>query len=98
MQNLRWRQALEDVTFFLSNQKLKFGSYKSLSEDMFGFIWEHAVHCKELSSFKYQHDMVRDVLFDVCRHVGIFSRKEAPVNFLTDVLDGRSTLTPADPF
>ncbi|GKG45921.1 hypothetical protein Tco_0498367, partial [Tanacetum coccineum] len=25
---------------------------------------EHAVHCKELSGFKYQHDMVRDVFFD----------------------------------
>nr|GEZ51745.1 reverse transcriptase domain-containing protein [Tanacetum cinerariifolium] len=26
---------------------------------------EHVVHCKELSGFKYQHDMVRDVLFDI---------------------------------
>nr|GEX31761.1 putative reverse transcriptase domain-containing protein [Tanacetum cinerariifolium]GEX98803.1 putative reverse transcriptase domain-containing protein [Tanacetum cinerariifolium] len=32
--------------------------------DSFG---EHAVHCKELSGFKYRHDMVRDVLFDICR-------------------------------
>ena len=57
---------------------------------------EHAVHCKELPSFKYRHDMVRDVLFDVCRRVGISAKKEAPVNFLTDPLDGRSTLRPAD--
>nr|GEX69421.1 putative reverse transcriptase domain-containing protein [Tanacetum cinerariifolium] len=28
---------------------------------------EHAVHCKELLGFKYRHDMVRDVLFDICR-------------------------------
>ncbi|GJR66339.1 hypothetical protein Tco_0012404 [Tanacetum coccineum] len=29
------------------------------------FLWERAVHSKELSGFKYQHDMVRDVLFDI---------------------------------
>nr|GEV34127.1 auxilin-like protein [Tanacetum cinerariifolium] len=39
--------------------------------------------------------MVRDVLFDVCRHAGISAKKE-PVNFLTDQLDGRSTLRPGD--
>nr|GFB46026.1 hypothetical protein [Tanacetum cinerariifolium] len=42
---------------------------------------EHAVHCKELPGFKYRHDMVRDVLFDICRRVGISAKKEAPVNF-----------------
>ncbi|GJZ17711.1 putative reverse transcriptase domain-containing protein [Tanacetum coccineum] len=61
--------------------------------DSFG---EHAVHCKELPGFKYRHDMVRDVLFDVCRRAGISAKKEAPVNFLTGPLDGRSTLKPAD--
>ncbi|GKC03514.1 putative reverse transcriptase domain-containing protein, partial [Tanacetum coccineum] len=58
----------------------------------FGFLWEHAVHYKELSGFKYRHDMVRDVLFDICTHAGISAKKEAPVNFLTDLSDGRSTL------
>ncbi|GJU46085.1 hypothetical protein Tco_1203351 [Tanacetum coccineum] len=57
---------------------------------------EHAVHCKELPGFKYRHNMVRDVLFDVCRRVGISAKKETPVNFLTDPLDGRSTLRPTD--
>nr|GEU37504.1 putative reverse transcriptase domain-containing protein [Tanacetum cinerariifolium] len=61
--------------------------------DSFG---EHAVHYKELPSFKYQHDMVRDVLFDVCRHAGISAKKEAHVIVLTDPLDGRSKLRPAD--
>ncbi|GJU57824.1 hypothetical protein Tco_1235590 [Tanacetum coccineum] len=61
--------------------------------DSFG---EHAVHCKELSGFKYRHDMVRDVLFDICRRVRISAKKEAPVNFLADPSDGRSTLSPAD--
>ncbi|GJR59436.1 hypothetical protein Tco_1501598 [Tanacetum coccineum] len=61
--------------------------------DSFG---EHAVHCKELPGIKYRHDMVRDVLFDICRRAGISTKKEAPVNFLTDPSDGRSTLRPAD--
>ncbi|GJT11771.1 hypothetical protein Tco_0858813 [Tanacetum coccineum] len=61
--------------------------------DSFG---EHAVHCKELPGFKYRHDMVRDVLFDICRRAGISTKKEALVNFLTDPSDGRSTLRPAD--
>ncbi|GKE30490.1 putative reverse transcriptase domain-containing protein, partial [Tanacetum coccineum] len=61
--------------------------------DSFG---EHAVHCKELPGFKYRHDMVRDVLFDICRRAGISAKKEAPVNFLTDPSNGRSTLSPAD--
>ncbi|GKE10159.1 hypothetical protein Tco_1413710, partial [Tanacetum coccineum] len=46
--------------------------------DTFG---EHAVHCKELPGFKYRHDMVRNVLFDVCRRAKISAKKEAPVNF-----------------
>ncbi|KAJ0878423.1 putative reverse transcriptase domain, exostosin [Helianthus annuus] len=61
--------------------------------DSFG---EHAIHCKELPGFKYRHDWVRDVLCDVLKRVGISAKKEAPVNFLTDPLEGRSTLRPAD--
>ncbi|KAL6521158.1 hypothetical protein OROGR_017727 [Orobanche gracilis] len=61
--------------------------------DSFG---EHAIHCKDLPGFKYRHDMVRDVLFDVFRRDGISAKKEAPVNFLTDPLEGRLTLRPAD--
>nr|GEV82221.1 putative reverse transcriptase domain-containing protein [Tanacetum cinerariifolium] len=60
------------------------------------FFGEHKVHCKELSGFKYRYDMVRDILVDICRRAGISAKKEAHVNFLTDPLDGRSTLRPAD--
>ncbi|GJR64394.1 hypothetical protein Tco_0010459 [Tanacetum coccineum] len=56
----------------------------------------YQIHCKELTGFKYRHDMVRDVLFYMCRRAGISAKKEAPVNFLTDPSDGRSTLRPAD--
>nr|GEX89419.1 putative reverse transcriptase domain-containing protein [Tanacetum cinerariifolium] len=61
--------------------------------DSFG---EHAVHCKELSGFKYRHDMVRDIIFDISRRARISAKKEAPVHFLIDPSDGRSTLKPAD--
>ncbi|KAJ0468913.1 hypothetical protein HanIR_Chr14g0702081 [Helianthus annuus] len=61
--------------------------------DSFG---EHAVHCRELPGFKYRHDLVRDVLFDIFRRAGISTKKETPVNFLTDSLGGRFTLRPAD--
>nr|GEU99855.1 auxilin-like protein [Tanacetum cinerariifolium] len=57
--------------------------------DSFG---KHAVHCKELSGFKYRHDMVRDVFFDMCRRAWISIKKEAPVNFLIGLSDERSTL------
>ena len=49
--------------------------------DTFG---EHAVHCRELPGFKYRHDLVRDVLFDIFRRAGVSAKKEALVNFLTD--------------
>jgi hypothetical protein len=56
--------------------------------DSFG---EHAVHCKELPGFKYRHDFVRDVLYDIFRRAGVSVKKEAPVNFLADPQEGRST-------
>nr|GEY07636.1 putative reverse transcriptase domain-containing protein [Tanacetum cinerariifolium] len=72
---------------------LKFESNKEACLDSFE---EHVVHCKELSGFKYRYDMVRNVLFDICRCAGIPAKKEAHVNLLTDPSDGRSTLRPAD--
>ncbi|KAK2443432.1 hypothetical protein QL285_014539 [Trifolium repens] len=61
--------------------------------DTFG---EHAVHCKELPGLKYRHELVRDVLYDIFRRAGISVKKEAPVNFLTDPQEGRSTLRLTD--
>ncbi|KAJ0836096.1 putative exostosin [Helianthus annuus] len=57
---------------------------------------EHALHCRELPVFKYRHDFMRDALVDILRRAGISAKKEAPVNFLTDPSEGRSTLRPAD--
>ncbi|KAI3718008.1 hypothetical protein L1987_69985 [Smallanthus sonchifolius] len=57
---------------------------------------EHSIHCKELSGFKYKHDLVRDVLCNVLKRAGISAKIEALVNFLTDPIEGRSTLRQAD--
>ena len=61
--------------------------------DTFG---EHVVHCKELPGFKYTHDFVRDVLFDIFKRAGVSMKKEVSVNFLTNPLDRKSTLRHAD--
>nr|GEV67833.1 putative reverse transcriptase domain-containing protein [Tanacetum cinerariifolium] len=50
---------------------------------------------QHISPVEYR-TILKDVLFDICRRVGIFAKKEAPVNFLTHPSDGRSTLRPAD--
>jgi len=61
--------------------------------DTFG---EHVVHCKKLLRFKYRHNFIGDVLFDIFRRTGVSVKKEAHVNFLTDLLDRISTLKLAD--
>jgi len=58
-------------------------------------VREHEVHCKELTRFKYIHDFVRDILFDIFRQTIILVKKEALVNFLTDPLNRRSIFRPA---
>jgi hypothetical protein len=45
---------------------------------------EHAIHCRELSDFKYRHDFVRDVLFNVFKCLRVSLKKEEHVNFLMD--------------
>jgi len=48
----------------------------------------------ELHNFKYKHDFVTDTFFDVFRQARASMKKERHVNFLSDLLDGRSTLRP----
>ncbi|KAL6514241.1 hypothetical protein OROHE_019228 [Orobanche hederae] len=57
---------------------------------------EHAVHCKVDPGFKQRHDHVRDISYDILWRADISSKKEAPVNFLTDPFEGRLRLRPAD--
>jgi hypothetical protein len=42
--------------------------------DIFG---EHATHCREISDFKYRHDLIRDMFFDIFGCVRISEKKEA---------------------
>ncbi|CAL5205304.1 unnamed protein product [Lathyrus oleraceus] len=55
---------------------------------------KHLVHCKELLEFKYRHDLVRDIIFDIFRHAEVSVKKEMTVNFLIDPQEGRSTRRP----
>ncbi|GKC67079.1 putative reverse transcriptase domain-containing protein [Tanacetum coccineum] len=57
--------------------------------DSFG---EHAVHCKGLPGFKYMHDLVRDVLYDVLKRAGISSKNKAPGKYACVDLTGVSPL------
>lgn len=61
--------------------------------DTFG---ERTIHCRELPSFKYRHDLVRDIMFDIFRRVEISMKKETNVNFLINPCEGRSKLRPSD--
>lgn len=61
--------------------------------DTFG---EHAIHCNALPGFRYRHELVRDVQFDIFRHDGVSVKKGVHVNFLTDPREGKSTLKPSD--
>lgn len=45
---------------------------------------EHTIHYKELSNFKYQHDLVIKILFDIFQWIGISMKKETPMNILTN--------------
>ena len=54
---------------------------------------DHAIHCSSEVGVKFRHNLVRDVLIDICSKVGVAVRKEAPLGFLSE--DGRD-LRPAD--
>ncbi|PWA68395.1 hypothetical protein CTI12_AA309320 [Artemisia annua] len=58
--------------------------------DMWG---DHAVHCSSEVGVKFRHNLVRDILVDICSKVGIMVRKEAPMGFHSE--DGME-LRPAD--
>ncbi|KAL5730364.1 hypothetical protein ACHQM5_003194 [Ranunculus cassubicifolius] len=57
-------------------------------------IWgDHATLCSSDVGVKWRHNVVRDVLTDICGRVGIVVRKEAPLGFLNE--EGKG-LRPAD--
>ncbi|GKC37465.1 hypothetical protein Tco_1049849 [Tanacetum coccineum] len=48
---------------------------------------DHAVHCSSEVGVKFRHNLVRNILVDICSKVGIMVRKEAPMGFLSE--DGK---------
>ncbi|GJZ69890.1 putative reverse transcriptase domain-containing protein [Tanacetum coccineum] len=54
---------------------------------------DHAVHCSSEVGVTFRHNLVRDILVDMCSKVGIMVRKEAPMGFLSE--DGND-LRPAN--
>jgi hypothetical protein len=48
---------------------------------------------REFLDFKYKHNFVRDVLFNIFRHAGLSAKSKASVNFLTDKQEGRYRLS-----
>nr|GEU30354.1 ribonuclease H-like domain-containing protein [Tanacetum cinerariifolium] len=54
---------------------------------------DHDVHYSSEVGVKFRHNLVRDILVDICSKIGIMVRKEALLGFLSD--DGKD-LRPAD--
>ncbi|PWA97973.1 hypothetical protein CTI12_AA024310 [Artemisia annua] len=54
---------------------------------------DHTVHCSSEVGVKFRHNLVRDILVDICSKVGIMVHKEASTGFLSE--DGEE-LRPAD--
>ncbi|GJX46519.1 coatomer, epsilon subunit, partial [Tanacetum coccineum] len=54
---------------------------------------DHAAHCSSEVGVKFRHNLVRDILVDICSMVGIMVRKEAPMGFFSE--DGKD-LRPAN--
>ncbi|PWA95367.1 hypothetical protein CTI12_AA050980 [Artemisia annua] len=48
---------------------------------------DHAVHCSSEVGVKFRHNLVHNILIDICSKVGIMVRKEAPMGFLSE--DGK---------
>lgn len=54
---------------------------------------DHAIHCASEVGPKFRHDMVRDVVADICYKAGVAARKEVSLGFLSN---NENTLKPAD--
>ncbi|GJY21513.1 hypothetical protein Tco_0394079 [Tanacetum coccineum] len=54
---------------------------------------DHVVHYSSEMGVKFRHNLVRDILVDICSKVGIMVRKEGPMGFLSE--EGKN-LRPAD--
>ncbi|PWA93477.1 hypothetical protein CTI12_AA069910 [Artemisia annua] len=67
--------------------------YPSCNVHRMDQLGDHAAHCSSEVGVKFRHNLVRDILVDICSKTGILVRKEAPMGFLSE--EGRE-LCPAD--
>ena len=58
-----------------------------------GYMGDNAVHYSSEVGVKFRHNLVRDMLVDICCRAGISVRKEAPVGFSSEA---RKDLRPTD--
>lgn len=52
---------------------------------------KHATHRREILGFKYSHDFVRSVFFDLFKQERVSIKKDARVNFMIDSQEDIST-------
>lgn len=57
---------------------------------------KHATHCREILGFKYSHDFVRSVFFDLFKQERVSMKKDARLNFMIDSQEDISTLMAAN--
>nr|GEV09754.1 pentatricopeptide repeat (PPR) superfamily protein [Tanacetum cinerariifolium] len=74
----------------LCSSKVAYASCNAQRMDRWG---DHVVQCLSEVDVKFRHNLVHDILVDICSKVGIMVRKEAQIGFLSE--DGND-LRPAD--
>lgn len=62
----------------------------SSAMDKFG---DHAVHCKNDLGLKFRHDLLREIIADICYRLGVPARKEVDLGLISD---NGSGIIPAD--
>lgn len=53
---------------------------------------DHAIHCAREVGQKYRHDMVRDLLYELCYKAGVSAGKEVSIGLMSDRRTHRRTL------
>nr|GEY02970.1 hypothetical protein [Tanacetum cinerariifolium] len=87
-----WARAVTHIFNGISFAIAK-GSLSELQCTSDGPMGRPAVDCSSVVGVKFRHNLVRDILIDMCSKFGIMVRKEAPIGFF---LKDEKDLRPAD--
>lgn len=60
------------------------GSLCSCCQRPMDIYGDHAIHCAGEVRLKFRHNLVKDVLADICYKAGVVVRKEVSLGFLSD--------------